>query len=523
MTTERTTAVFAAVGVLLRLVRYLTDRPLWGDEAMIAVNVLGRGFGGLIGPLDFFQVAPVGFLWSERGLVGLLGPSSWSLRLLPACCAAASVPLFVGLARSLLGRRAALLAVAVFAVSASPIRHGAEIKPYAVDLLAATALMLAAVRWQRAPECRWRFRLLLTLVPAALAISHPAVFVAGGIGLVMLVATFRGQGPSRVRVAGYLAVVVSSFAAWYVLSTQRQAEAVGDAYRHGYWADAFPPLGDPLGLVRWLAATHTGEAFGYPIGGQAGGSVLSTALVAAGIVGLWRRHRGLTLGLTLAPIALTLAASALGRYPYGTSARTMQHLAPTICLLIGAGASVAIARSRNPSRRKRLSRAILGALLVIGAVQMGLDVARPFRTAEDQRSRDFAHWFWREQALEGEVACLRALGGDTYAGDYWRRGRWELYLAHRDLNLPPEVDPARPRFDRVSDDRPLRCVAFNEPDDLDPNLRATLGDLGTRFRLRDVQTYEVNAGVVDDGMPRVERYRVFAFVPRLDAATPADR
>ena len=507
-------AAFAAVGVLLRLVRYLTDRPLWGDEAMIAVNVLGRGFGGLIGPLDFFQVAPVGFLWIERALVELLGPSTWSLRLFPACCAMASVPLFVGLARSLLGRRAALMAVAVFAVSASPIRHGAEIKPYAVDLLASTALMLSAVRCWRHPQRPWRYGTLLALVPAALAISHPSVFVAGGIGLVMLVASLSGRGPGRLRAAGYLAVVALGFAAWYALSTQRQAMAVGHAYRHGYWADAFPPLGEPLGLLRWLVSTHTGEAFGYPIGGQRGGSILSSALVALGVVCLWKRRQGLTLGLTLSPIALTLAASALGRYPYGASARTMQHLAPMLCLLIGVGASWAIEQRREPARRRRLTGAALGALLLIGAVLLGLDVARPFRTIEDQRSRDFSRWFWPEQAIGAEVACLRALVGDAFEGDYWRRGRWELYLCHRDLCLPTVVDPARPRFDRIAEDHPLRCVAFNEPEVLDTDLQAALDDLGNRYRLRDVRDYTVNAGVVDDGMPREEHYRVWEFVPR---------
>ena len=43
-----------------------------------------------------------------------------------------------------------------FAVSFYPIRHGAEIKPYACDLLAALVLLALAVEWMRSPESsRW--------------------------------------------------------------------------------------------------------------------------------------------------------------------------------------------------------------------------------------------------------------------------------------------------------------------------------------------------------------------------------
>jgi hypothetical protein len=104
--------------------------------------------------------------------------------------------------------------------------------------------------------------------------------------------------------------------------------------------------------------------------------------------------------------------------------------------------------------------------------------------------------------------------GTTFDGFYWRLGRLELYLANRELNLPADRDPARPRLDRVSHDRPLRCVLYNEEPEGDPALASWLGGMQERFRLREVRPYTVNGGVEDRGMPREERFLVFEFVPR---------
>ena len=60
---------------------------------------------------------------------------------------------------------------------------------------------------------------------------------------------------------------------------------------------------------------------------------------AWGAVVLWRRRSGTVLALALIPFALGLAAAVLRRYPYGMSNRTMQYLAPMICLLGGLGAA----------------------------------------------------------------------------------------------------------------------------------------------------------------------------------------
>ena len=175
--------VFLAVGVAARLIRYLLRFPLWGDEAMLAMNFLDRDYAGLMQPLDFHQVAPLLFLWIELTAVKLLGFHEWSLRLFPLLCSIASLFLFHRLARLLLRGTALVLAVGIFAVTYSGLRYAAEMKPYSVDLMVSTLLLLLAVRWWRQPDdTRWLWA-LAAVVPLALGLSYPAVFVAGGVSL----------------------------------------------------------------------------------------------------------------------------------------------------------------------------------------------------------------------------------------------------------------------------------------------------------------------------------------------------
>src|SRR5271157_3865795 len=100
----RATWFFVGLGIAVRLVRYFVNYPIWHDEAFLAVNFWDRDYLDLLRPLDYGQVA-----------------------------------------RRFLGGTPQLLAVAVLAVSFYPIRHGAEIKPYASDLLAALILLALAV------------------------------------------------------------------------------------------------------------------------------------------------------------------------------------------------------------------------------------------------------------------------------------------------------------------------------------------------------------------------------------------
>jgi hypothetical protein len=71
------------LGVGLRLAQYVTDRSLWCDEALLALNVLHRPTAELFEPLDYHQGAPVGFLLLEKLATNLAGHGELALRAFP--------------------------------------------------------------------------------------------------------------------------------------------------------------------------------------------------------------------------------------------------------------------------------------------------------------------------------------------------------------------------------------------------------------------------------------------------------
>ena len=83
-----------------------------------------------------------------------------------------------------------------------------------------------------------------------------------------------------------------------------------------------------------------------------------------GIVACWRRGQRTALLLLLSPLAMGLAASGLGQYPYGGSARITQYAAPSICVLtgLGCGAVVPIASSRVVPTLGASDRRAIGSL-----------------------------------------------------------------------------------------------------------------------------------------------------------------
>jgi hypothetical protein len=230
ITTTRMVWLFVGIGVALRLTRYLLGFPLWGDEYQLAANFLDRDFADLLRPLENNQVAPLGFLGIELAATRIFGFSELSLRLFPAMCAIASVFLFRFVASRLIRGLPLVFAMAIFAVAYYPIRLGAEVKPYASDLMWSLALTAFVVSWWRNPQqTRWLW-LLTCVAPIALAISFPAAFITGGLSLGIAWTLWRNRQTSETR-GGWVAwgafnlVVAVSFLCLLRLSVGAQYDA----------------------------------------------------------------------------------------------------------------------------------------------------------------------------------------------------------------------------------------------------------------------------------------------------------
>jgi hypothetical protein len=291
------------------------------------------------------------------------------------------------------------------------------------------------------------------------AISHPAIFIAGAVGIALLGPIWRtGQWSMRIPFGVFTVGSLAMFAAMFVLSTGAQDEWTIRGLRD-YWRGSFPPLDDLPGLLRWFLSIHTGTFFAYPCGGRNGRSTGTFLLVVLATIWLWRDGRKTVVALVLAPFALALLAATLRRYPYGGEARQMQFVAPAICLLTGLGAGLVLERIGRPKPRVVLPVVAVMALLIDPILALSRDVARPYRYAQDHEAREMARRFWPGASSDAELACLRRDFG--IAGR--RNGSMKLaaYLCNQRMYSITWRAAGQLDWAAISDRHPLRVVLYD--------------------------------------------------------------
>jgi hypothetical protein len=531
--------VFLAIGVAARLIRYLLRFPLWGDEAMLAMNFLDRDYASLMRPLDFHQVAPLLFLWIELTAIKLFGFHEWSLRLFPLLCSLASLFLFHRLASLLLRGTALVLAVGIFAVTYSGLRYAAETKPYGVDLMVSTLLLLLAVRWWRRPgDTRWLWT-LAAIIPLALGISFPAVFVAGGVSLTVATVLLRTRSRRGWWAWGALNVALAgSFLAWYRLSVGAQAGAeLNDMAR--MWNDTFPPRESLTSLLAWLVRVHAGPLLAVPIGGDNWGSIGTTLICLVAVGALIRQGRFRLLALCSIPFLLNLIAAAMRRFPYGGHMRLAMHLTPLVCLLAGIGAAAVlqwIGRTRFTSRAP-LAETIRGepgpwpltianfVLLALAVLSTARDFCLPGKEQQEIRKRDFAAWFWGSMERDHEVVSVSADLKKAFppAGASWQNCVSPQFLCNARIYSPRQSRGQGPDFGRVSCQRPLACVQYwsHQTPYNQVAFDQWLNEMKLHYDWIGTQRYPILQDNDDDRVPEPpDRVEVYEFVPKRAGKSP---
>jgi hypothetical protein len=275
--------------------------------------------------------------------------------------------------------------VAVLAVAYYSVRHGSEFKPYALDLLLAVGLLFASNRFRCNPFGRWQISGLVLVIVLAPLCSFPSVFVTAGVITGLLVDALVKRERHRLYLTLGIAVLAIIMAiTQYTVIVAPQAQA--NEHIKALWQRGFPPK-DVFGFVGWFVAQSAGRLMAYPLGGRHFGSVLTLLLVCVGVVSLYRTRQWFLLWILLIPFVGNVAAAALHLYPYGQSARIAQHLAPSICLLVGLGIVTVLLRRHEIWMPRRLVWVLCG-LSVIGLAGMGEVVAKPYKSRGDLSVRE---------------------------------------------------------------------------------------------------------------------------------------
>ncbi|HEY1922414.1 MAG TPA: hypothetical protein VGG44_06585 [Tepidisphaeraceae bacterium] len=312
--------LIVAIGIILRFRRYLEERGLMHDDALLANNIFSKSFTQLLRPLDTGdQAAPVGFLILQKCAVVLFGHDEHVLRLIPFLASIIVLPLFFLIIRRLAGNPTAIMAIAVMSFAEPLVRYSAEAKQYSTDVLWATVAISLAITANSVNSIA-----ILAVVGAILIwFSHPLLFVLGGIGLTLFVAHLRAGKYKLLRADAVMGIVwLASFATNYLSITRYY---VASDSLHAYWVnqEAFGPPPLSLHNLLWYPKTIVG-LFNYPLGilpshhSRTAANLIACVAVGTSIFGLLamlRRSRRAT-GFLIGMIALALAASSLQRYPF---------------------------------------------------------------------------------------------------------------------------------------------------------------------------------------------------------------
>ncbi|HEY3476612.1 MAG TPA: glycosyltransferase family 39 protein [Anaerolineales bacterium] len=320
-------ALLILLGLLLRLRQYLTGRSLWADEAMLALNIVTRGFGGLFRPLDYDQGAPIGFLLVQKLFNTVLGKHEYALRLFPLLVGLLSLWLFYLLLKRITTGTGLLVALALFAFNPRLIYYSSEVKQYILDVAVTLALLLIAAPALSASPQKKDYAWLTIAGLLALWLSHPALFVLAGIGLALVILALRHRDYTSLKVVTGMGVLwILEIALLYLLILRDLSQ---NAYMRDYWQGAFLPV-PPWSEPGWFAKAlneNIGIQFGIPY------AVFAVFfLMLVGWVILWFRQRGYAIAFA-GILLVTLTASALGLYPIFE--RMILFLLPIGFVLIG--------------------------------------------------------------------------------------------------------------------------------------------------------------------------------------------
>lgn len=299
------------VGIIVRTTNFfLADISFWTDEAGVALNIVQKDFLGLFKPLEYSQVAPIGFCLFEKLAVGIFGETEMAYRLLSYLTGTIAIGLVFVFVHNAVGFWPALLCAAQLAVIKEPIFYSNNLKPYASDIAIAIALMLIA--WKSDVARSSWLQLVFIAISGIIAIwfSFPAVFILGGIGTMWLMDWLTEP---RKKVFFILTAI---FALWLIsfwLQFRLLQSQTGNAYLLDFWREHFLPL-PPKTLADLEFFFELPRIFRNPL--WTGVPLISSILFIGGCLIIWKHNRRF-LVIIVVPLMLNLIASSLKKYPFG--------------------------------------------------------------------------------------------------------------------------------------------------------------------------------------------------------------
>ncbi len=238
------------IGAFLRVRQYVVDRSLWLDEAFLSLNIVNRSFSELLSPLDWSQVAPIGFLYLQKLLIISVGNNEMTLRAIPIISGLISMILIYKLTQLLFDKYTALITLMLFSASYWLIFYSNEVKQYSSDVMFYLLTFYLFFRYV------WNSRKLTAYfgfgIYGALVIwfSTPMMLVLASLLLILFVRlVFSRDGEAVKRTLLMAGFILAGGISYYLLFIQNHPTA---ELMRSYWAKFFLPTESAAVAQKWL-------------------------------------------------------------------------------------------------------------------------------------------------------------------------------------------------------------------------------------------------------------------------------
>ncbi|MGK7892515.1 MAG: ArnT family glycosyltransferase, partial [Xenococcus sp. (in: cyanobacteria)] len=237
-TTIKLSWIIIIFGIIVRLIQYISNRSLWADEAVLALNIVNRSYGELTQPLDYDQVAPIGFLWIEKFLVNLLGDNEYALRLFPLIAGILSLFLCAMIARRYLDNLGRAIAILLFATLSPIVYYSTEVKQYSTDIFITLLFCYLLAPHDKNKLTKSQIIITSILVAISLWLSHPAIFIFAAMILVNIVDFLLNKDFSQLKQK--VIIYVSGLLSFSIFYFGFLNQANDNQNLLASWGDAFP-------------------------------------------------------------------------------------------------------------------------------------------------------------------------------------------------------------------------------------------------------------------------------------------
>lgn len=317
------------IGIFLTIYQFIFNRSLWLDEASLALNIIRRNFHELTMPLEYRQIAPIGFLFIEKIAVLIFGKTDLVLRIFPLICFLASIIFFYLFSNKLAKNKLiALMATSIFSTSIVLITYSSEVKQYSSDVLMALMLLFYTITLQpNNNKSLFKYAIIGVIAIWFSNVSIIILFVAGVY--ILYLESFKRK---NYKILLPFLLWSISFFIYYILFVQDHPTT--ETMIH-YWGKAFLPL-NPLSsnFYSFLHKVISIDIYGYLL--NFGSYWYIPLLVSLSAIGyLLKQRKYAILYLCLTPIIVHLILSGLMLYPF--SKRLILYIAPLIILIFSIG------------------------------------------------------------------------------------------------------------------------------------------------------------------------------------------